>query len=174
MCTEVRIVDDEDAMCPWERWGDRHQGSHGHEGILPEPEETAQTCGGMAAHGDLGKYDEDGFLYFVDRKKDMIKTGGLNVYSKEVEEVLARHPRIAEAVIIGVPDEKWERRSKRWSSSGRGDADRDRGDRFLQGHLASYKKPTSVAFVPPSQDSVRGKVLKRELRERFSKKTEKI
>jgi len=135
------------------------------------PEETAQTMrGGWLHTGDLGKYDRDGFLYFVDRKKDMIKTGGLNVYSKEVEEVLSRHPKIAEAVIIGVPDDKWGETVKAVVVvKEKEELTESEVIDFCRAHLASYKKPTSVAFVealPKTQ--VGGKVLKRELRERFA------
>jgi fatty-acyl-CoA synthase len=177
MCTEVRIADDEDRDVPVGQVGEiLIKGPTVMKEYYRNPEETAQTLrGGWLHTGDLGKYDEDGFLYFVDRKKDMIKTGGLNVYSKEVEEVLARHPRIAEAVIIGVPDEKWGETIKAVVVLKEGEilTENEVID-FCKANLASYKKPTSVAFVnslPKTQFG--GKVLKRELRERFSKKDEK-
>ena len=102
----------------------------------------------------------------------MIKTGGLNVYSKEVEEVLARHPKIAEAAIIGVPDEKWGETIKAVVvvKEGQSLSESEVID-FCRGQLASYKKPTSVAFVDTlPKTPFGGKTLKRELRERFSKK----
>ena len=174
MCTEVRIVDDEDRDMPVGEVGEIIiKGPTVMKEYYRNPEETAQTLrGGWLHTGDLGKYDEDGFLYFVDRKKDMIKTGGLNVYSKEVEEVLSRHPKIAEAVIIGVPDEKWGETIKAVvvARGGQNLTEAEVID-FCKAHLASYKKPTSVAFVdslPKTQFG--GKVLKREIRERFSKK----
>jgi len=175
MCTEVRIVDENDQDLPVGEVGEiLVKGPTVMKEYYRNPEETAQTLrGGWLHTGDLGKYDADGFLYFVDRKKDMIKTGGLNVYSKEVEEVLAQHPKIAEAVIIGVPDEKWGETVKAVVVVKKGESlsEAEVIDHCRK-YLASYKKPTSVAFVealPKTQFG--GKVLKRELRERFSKKT---
>ena len=174
MCTEVRIVDEEDRDLPPGEVGEIIiKGPTVMKEYYQNPEETAQTLrGGWLHTGDLGKYDEDGFLYFVDRKKDMIKTGGLNVYSKEIEEVLSRHPKIAEAVIIGVPDEKWGETIKAVVVPKEGqDLTEPEVVDFCKAHLASYKKPTSVAFVEAlPKTPFGGKVLKRELRERFSKK----
>jgi fatty-acyl-CoA synthase len=174
MCTEVRIVDEQDRDLPVGEVGEIIiKGPTVMKEYYKNPEETAQTLrGGWLHTGDLGKYDEDGFLYFVDRKKDMIKTGGLNVYSQEVEEVLARHPKISEAVIIGVPDEKWGETIKAVVVPKEGQAlTESEVIDFCKAHLASYKKPTSVAFVDAlPKTPFGGKVLKRELRERFSKK----
>jgi fatty-acyl-CoA synthase len=174
MCTEVRIVDEEDRDLPVGEVGEIIiKGPTVMKEYYQNPEETAQTLrGGWLHTGDLGRYDEEGFLYFVDRKKDMIKTGGLNVYSKEIEEVLSRHPKIAEAVIIGVPDEKWGETVKAVvvAKDGQILTEGEVID-FCKTHLASYKKPTSVAFVDAlPKTPFGGKVLKRELRERFSKK----
>jgi len=78
------------------------------KGYWNMPDESAWSLrGGWQHTGDVCKMDEDGFLYYVDRKKDMIKTGGENVYSKEVEDVLYTLPAVREAAVIGVPDEKW-------------------------------------------------------------------
>ena len=78
------------------------------KGYYKNPEETARTLrGGWLHTGDVGKYDDLGYLYMVDRLKDMIKTGGLNVYCYEIEEVLSLHPAISEGVVIGVPHAKW-------------------------------------------------------------------
>ena len=175
MCTEVRIVDEEDRDVPVGEVGEiLVKGPTVMKEYYKNPEETAQTLrGGWLHTGDLGKYDPDGFLYFVDRKKDMIKTGGLNVYSKEVEEVLARHPKIAEAAIIGVPDEKWGETIKAVVVVKEGQSlSESEVINFCRGQLASYKKPTSVAFVDTlPKTPFGGKILKRELRERFSKKS---
>ena len=75
------------------------------------PQETRDTIvDGWLHTGDMGYYDEKGFIYIVDRKKDMIITGGENVYPREVEEVLYRHPAVLEAAVIGVPDDRWVER----------------------------------------------------------------
>jgi fatty-acyl-CoA synthase len=77
-------------------------------GYWKQPEATRETLrGGWLHTGDLGRMDEDGFIYLVDRAKDMIISGGFNVYSKEVEDALATHPAVAQCAVIGVPDEKW-------------------------------------------------------------------
>ena len=77
-------------------------------GYYKDPEATSQTLkGGWLHTGDLGRLDKEGFLYIVDRKKDMIITGGENVYPREIEEVLQTHPEILEAAVIGLPDPDW-------------------------------------------------------------------
>src|SRR3954463_6957105 len=77
-------------------------------GYYRQPDLTASALkDGWLMTGDVGHVDEDGFLYLVDRKKDMIDTGGVKVYPRDIEEVIARHPQVAEAVVFGIPDEKW-------------------------------------------------------------------
>jgi fatty-acyl-CoA synthase len=77
-------------------------------GYLDRPEETAEAfAGGWLHTGDVARKDDDGFLYIVDRKKDMIVSGGFNVYPREVEDVISQHPAVAAVGVIGVPDEKW-------------------------------------------------------------------
>jgi len=172
MSMEVRIVDEMDRDLPTGEVGEIIvKGPTVMKEYYRQPEETTQALrGGWLHTGDLGKYDARGYLYFVDRKKDMIKSGGLNIYSKEVEEVLARHPKIAEAVVIGVPDEKWGETVKAVVVIKEGKTlGEEEVINFCRQHLASYKKPTSVAFVdslPKSQFG--GKVLKRELRQKFA------
>jgi len=173
MCMEVRIVDEQDQDLPVGEVGEIIiKGPTVMKEYFRNPEETAQALrGGWLHTGDLGKYDADGFLYFVDRKKDMIKSGGLNIYSKEIEEVLARHAKIAEAVIIGIPDEKWGETVKAVVVVKDGETlTAEEVIHFCKQHLASYKKPTAVTFVESlPKSNFGGKVLKRELRERFSK-----
>ncbi len=175
MSMEVRIVDDQDRDLPVGEVGEIIvKGPSVMKEYYRNPEETAQALrGGWLHTGDLGKYDARGYLYFVDRKKDMIKSGGLNIYSKEVEEVLAQHPKIAEAVVIGVPDEKWGETVKAVVVVKEGESlSAEEVIQFCRERLASYKKPTSVAFVdalPKTQFG--GKVLKRQLREMFTPKT---
>jgi len=78
------------------------------EGYNKMPEQTAEAfAGGWLHTGDVGRYDEDGFLYIVDRKKDMIVTGGFNVFPREIEDVIAAHPAVGQVAVIGVPDDKW-------------------------------------------------------------------
>ncbi len=113
--------------------------------------------------------DERGYLYMVDRLKDMIKSGGMNIYSREVEEVLEAHPEVEEAAVIGVPHEKW-------GESIRAIIIRKKGSRLTQDgllahcreRLAGFKKPSSVVFVDSMpKGTFGGKVLKRALREQY-------
>jgi long-chain acyl-CoA synthetase len=119
--------------------------------------------------GDMGYYDGKGFIYIVDRKKDMIITGGENVYPREVEEVLYRHPAVLEAAVIGVPDEKWVERVHAVIVLKEGQkATGDEIIKFCKENLARYKAPRSVEFVPVLPKNPQGKILKREIRERCS------
>jgi fatty-acyl-CoA synthase len=174
MCTEVRIVDDNDNDLPIGEIGEIIvKGPSVMKEYYKNPGETAQALSeGWLHTGDLGKYDDEGFLYFVDRKKDMIKSGGLNIYSKEVEEILSRHAKIFEAVVIGVPDEKWGETVMAVvvPREGQSLTEKEVIDHCKQ-FLAGYKKPTSVAFVEALPKTEFGnKVKKKVLRERFSKK----
>jgi len=106
---EIKVVDDNDnELSPGEVGELCARGEGVMKGYWNKPEETAWSMrGGWQHTGDLCKLDEEGYLYYIDRKKDMIKSGGENVYSKEVEDALYTHPAVAEAAVIGVPDEKW-------------------------------------------------------------------
>ncbi len=118
---ETRIVDDDDRPVPPGVMGEIvHRGPHAMLGYWNDPEKTAETFrNGWFHSGDLGVMDEDGYLCVVDRKKDMIKTGGENVASREVEEVIYQHPAIAEVAVFGVPHPRVDR-----SGDGRGGAAR--------------------------------------------------
>ena len=119
--------------------------------------------------GDAGRLDEEGYLFISDRVKDMIVSGGENVYPREVEEVLFQHPAIADVAVIGVPDEKWGEAVKAIVVV-RGRARRSRrprSSRTARGELAGYKRPRSVDFVAALPRNPSGKVLKRELREPY-------
>jgi len=130
------------------------------------PEETAAAVkDGWLRTGDLGYYDEKGFVYIADRKKDMIVSGGENVYPKEVEEVLYRHPAVAEAAVIGVPDPYWvERVHAVVVLRGGTTAAEKEIISFCREQMAAYKAPKSVEFVSELPKSPQGKILKRELR----------
>jgi fatty-acyl-CoA synthase len=173
MCTEVRIVDEQDRDVPVGEEGEIIvRGPTVFKGYYKEPDETERTLrGGWLHTGDVGKYDDLGYLYMVDRLKDMIKTGGLNVYSQEIEEVLSRHPDIVEGAIIGVPHPKWGEsiRALVVPKKGAGLTEEAVIDHCLH-HLASYKKPTSVIFVEElPKGTFGGKILKRVLREKYGK-----
>jgi acyl-CoA synthetase (AMP-forming)/AMP-acid ligase II len=141
-------------------------------GYWNKPEETAGVIqDGWLYTGDLGYYDEKGYIYLADRKKDMIITGGENVYPKEVENVLYRHPAVAEVAVIGVPDEYWGERVQAVIILNRGiEATEKEIIDFCKQHIASYKAPKSIDFVDSLPMSPQGKILKRELRKMYKEK----
>ena len=120
--------------------------------------------------GDMGYYDEQGYIYIADRKKDMIISGGENVYPREVEEVLYRHPAIQEVAVIGIPDPYWVERVHTVVALKKGaSVTADELTAFCKKNLASYKAPKSVEFVDALPKNPAGKILKRELREKYWK-----
>jgi acyl-CoA synthetase (AMP-forming)/AMP-acid ligase II len=139
-------------------------------GYLNQPEATAQTktADGWIRTGDIGRTDEAGFVYLLDRLKDMIITGGENVYGPEVENVLNACPGVREGVVIGVPDERWGEAVKAIVVPAPG-AEPSAADviAFCRDRLAHYQCPVSVDFVDDLPRSGTGKVLKRALREPY-------
>jgi acyl-CoA synthetase (AMP-forming)/AMP-acid ligase II len=141
-----------------------------------KPEETRETIiDGWLHTGDMGYYDENGFIYIVDRKKDMIVTGGENVYSREVENVLYRHPAIADVAVIGVPDPEWvERVHAVVVLKEAATATENEIIAFCKAHVASYKAPKSVKFMASLPKNPQGKILKRKLKKKFRAGNEAI
>jgi len=118
--------------------------------------------------GDLGKFDEDGYLYIVDRKDDMIISGGVNIYPREVEEVLYQHPSVFEASVIGVPDDYWGEAVKAIIvPKEKASVSEEDIIRFCGERLASYKKPKSVEFWKELPKSPQGKILKKDIRKKY-------
>lgn len=137
------------------------------KGYLNMPDETAKALkGGWLHSGDIGKMDEDGFFYVVDRKKDMIISGGYNVYPLEIERVYNEHPKIAEAAVIGVPHPTRGEQAKLIIALKEGEsATEEEMIAYCSDKLAKYKWPTMVAFQSELPKSVIGKTLKHVLRE---------
>jgi acyl-CoA synthetase (AMP-forming)/AMP-acid ligase II len=134
---------------------------------LPDATREALRDGWMHT-GDAGILDERGYLFIQDRVKDMIVSGGENVYPREVEEVLFRHPAVADAAVIGVPDERYGEAVKALVVLREGQcASAEEITEFCRPHLAGYKRPRSVDFVDGLPRNPTGKVLKRELREKY-------
>jgi long-chain acyl-CoA synthetase len=134
-----------------------------------KPDETQNAIvQGWLHTGDMGFYDERGFIYIVDRKKDIIISGGENIYPREIEEVLYKHSAVAEAAVIGVPDKLWVERVHALVvlKEGRNTAE-DEMIEFCKQHLARYKAPKSVEFVESLPKNPQGKILKRELRKKY-------
>jgi fatty-acyl-CoA synthase len=140
------------------------------KGYYNNPNETAKAFeGGWFHSGDLGKLDADGFLTLVDRKKDMILSGGENIYSAEIEQVLLRHPHVREAAVVGVPDAKWGQAVKAYVVLRTDKAlSADALIGFCTEHLARFKRPKYVEFMDALPRSATGKVLKKVLREKES------
>ena len=135
------------------------------------PEATAEAMrGGWFHGGDLVREDEEGYIYIVDRKKDMIISGGENVYPAEIEEVLYHHPKVLECAVLGVHDEEWGESVKAVVVCKPGEEmTEEEVVEYCKQHLASYKKPRSVDFVGELPRNPAGKVLKRVLREKYGK-----
>ncbi len=139
-------------------------------GYLGKPEATAEliTPDGWVRTGDLGRVDSGGFLFIEDRLKDMIITGGENVYSPEVERVLAEHPSVAEVAIIGVPHDKWGETVKAVVAFKPDQAvEVEELIAFAKERLASFKTPSSIDIVEALPRNPSGKILKRDLRKPY-------
>ena len=166
----LRIVDENDREVPPGELGEIVvQGSLVHKGYYKDPEMTRETLrDGWHHTGDIGRIDDDGFVYIVDRKKDMIITGGFNVFSSEVEQVLMAFPDIANCAVIGIPDDKWGEAVTAFVQLKPG-AVADAGEiiAFCKERLGGVKAPKSVVFRDRLPLSPVGKVLKRRLREPF-------
>jgi acyl-CoA synthetase (AMP-forming)/AMP-acid ligase II len=130
------------------------------------PEQTRSAFRGeYLSVGDLGRFDEDGFLYIVDRKTDMIISGGVNIYPVEIEDALHSHPKIRDVAVIGVPHEKWGEAVKAIVVVKEGETlTEPEVIAFCKGKMADYKKPKSVAFIDEMPRNPSGKILKRLLR----------
>ncbi len=168
--TEIRIVDPETGnQLPA---GDRGEiwvrSNQNMSGYLNRPEATADTITGddWVRTGDVGRLDADDYIYIEDRLKDMVITGGENVYGPEVESVLIEHPAISDAAIIGVPDDYWGESVKAIVVA---TTETDPGDiiKFCRRHLAGYKCPRTVDFVTSLPRNASGKILKSALREPY-------
>ena len=140
-------------------------------GYSNRPAETAAalTADGWLRTGDGGFVDGEGYLFLTDRVKDMIVSGGENVYPIEVEEVLSQHPGVADVTVIGVPDPRWGETVTALviAAPGTRPAAEDLVA-FARGRLAGYKLPRNVEFVDEFPRTPTGKVRKRDLREKFS------
>jgi long-chain acyl-CoA synthetase len=165
---EIKVVDENGVEVPRRTLGEIvGRGDNMMAGYWNRPEETAKALkNGWMWSGDAGFMDEDGFVYITDRFKDMIVTGGENVYSIEVENVVSRHPAVVECAVIGVPDEKWGERVHAVVVLKAGETlDLDGLAAHCRAEIAGYKTPRSLQVADaPLPRSAAGKVLKTELR----------
>ena len=168
MHTEVKVVDDDGNELPWGEVGELYiRGPNITPGYWNKPEATEESFDGdWLKTGDAARFDDEGFVYIVDRWKDMYISGGENVYPAEVENVIYQLPQIAEAAVIGVPDERWGETGKVFISLKEGQSieEKDIIEHCLK-NLAKFKVPQSVEFIELLPRNATGKVLKRELRE---------
>ncbi|ADU00549.1 acyl-CoA synthetase [Mycolicibacterium gilvum] len=168
---ETAILDDSDNPVPPGTVGEiAHRSPHLMVGYLDDPQRTAEAFRGDWFHsGDLGYYDEFGLLHVVDRKKDMIKSGGENVASREVEEVLYQHDDVQEAAVFGLPHPVWVEAVVAAVVPREGRVlDPDAVIAHCRSRLAGFKTPKQIFTVAELPKNPSGKLLKRELRERFA------
>ena len=168
--TECRIVDlnDGETNMPLGESGELLlKGPQVMKGYWNKPEATAETLtDGWLHTGDIGKMDEDGYFYIVDRKKDMIISGGYNVYPRDIEEVFFEHPKVLEAAALGVPHPKRGEQVKVFVALKKGEtATEEELLTYCKDKLAAYKLPTMIEFRDELPKTNVGKVLKKDLRE---------
>jgi acyl-CoA synthetase (AMP-forming)/AMP-acid ligase II len=166
---EVRIVDPQDREVPRGETGEIIcRGPNVMKEYYKDPQGTAEALkGGWLHTGDIGRMDDEGFVYIVDRKKDMIISGGENIYPREIEELLYSHPQIREAAVVGIPDPLWGEAVKAFVVLRTGaSTTEEEVIEYCKAHLASYKKPKRVEFIDSLPRNPSGKVLKNLLRGR--------
>jgi acyl-CoA synthetase (AMP-forming)/AMP-acid ligase II len=144
------------------------RGPHTMDRYWRRPEASADTKepDGWLHTGDIGRFDADGYLYLLDRRHDVIISGGFNVYPREVEDALLAHPAVVEAAVVGLPDAKWGERVTAavvLRTQAEPEAIRD----FCAGRLAGFKRPKTVEIWPDLPTSPVGKSLRREVRDRM-------
>jgi long-chain acyl-CoA synthetase len=170
---DVKIVDDNGKEVPWGEVGEiiTKCGKPGMFSMMKEyykdPLQTQEAfIGEWLKTGDMGKFDHEGYLYIVDRKKDMIISGGFNIYSREVEDILENNEKVAEVVVIGVPDETYGEAVKAFIVLKQGvKATEEEMIEYCKANLASYKKPKYIKFVNALPRNTVGKVLKYKLKQ---------
>ncbi len=166
-CTQVKLLDEDGkptprgeigelfTLCPFMFSGYWQDGKR----VIPP------LADGWFSAGDLARQDDEGYIYIVDRKKDMVVTGGINVYPRQIEELLYRHPAVQEAAVIGVPDEQWGERLKGFIVCREGlSTTAEELIEFLKPQLSSYKIPREFDFLAELPRNPSGKILKRALR----------
>jgi fatty-acyl-CoA synthase len=165
---EIRLLDDSGRDVPVGEVGELYarnptliSGYHGNEDAT-----RASQRDGFFSVGDVGRVDADGFYYLESRKTDMVISGGVNIYPREIEDHLSTHPAILEAAVVGVPDPEWGETLRAFVvlRSGEQLTETDVIN-YCREHLADYKRPRKVTFLPEMPRNPTGKILKRELRE---------
>jgi acyl-CoA synthetase (AMP-forming)/AMP-acid ligase II len=174
---DVRIVDDEGNEVPVGEMGEAvFRGDTIMRGYWNAPEATAEALrDGWLHTGDIVRADEEGFIYHVDRKKDIIISGGVNISAREIEEVIYRHPGVRECAVIAVPDPHWGESVKAVVSIRDGHkVTAEEIVEICRANLAGFKRPRSVDFVEEFPKSGMGKILKRELKKLYWRDRERL
>jgi acyl-CoA synthetase (AMP-forming)/AMP-acid ligase II len=170
---EIRLIDDKgNDVAPGEQGEIALRAPFVMKGYLNAPDLNEATLieGGWLRTRDVGRFDEEGYLYLVDRTSDMIITGGYNVYPREVEDALMAHPSVFECAVVGAPHEKWVEAVTAFVVLRAGSiATEDELIDFTRERLASYKVPKSIRFIEEIPKSAVGKVLRRALRDQLWK-----
>lgn len=170
--TEIKIVDPQGNECPPDSPGEEIvRGDNIMKGYWKKPEETADTIrDGWLHTGDICLKDEYGYIYYVDRIKDMICRGGENVYPREIEEVISSHPRVMEAAVIGIADNRLQEEIMAVVALKEGPPINEQEIvRTCENKLARFKKPRYVIFVDHLPKTASGKTLKRELKKQYER-----
>jgi acyl-CoA synthetase (AMP-forming)/AMP-acid ligase II len=170
LMSQVKIVDDNGNELGINMPGELvTKGPHMMEGYWRRPEETKKTIvDGWLYTGDMAEIDEDGFIYLVDRKKDMIISGGMNIYSAEVEQALSQHSAVNEVIVIGLPDEKWGEIVCGVVVTAPGqEVSEDELIQFCGPRLSAYKKPKKIEFVDHIPRTTVGKLDKKVVRQKY-------
>jgi len=168
-CTEVELRRQDGTECGVDEVGELFSRSpYLFNGYWGRPQETAEAFrNGWVTVGDLARRDSESYLYIVDRLKDMVISGGVNIYPREVEEVIVQHPGVQETAVIGVPDEKWGEVLKAFVVPRAGtDLSAEALLAFLEPRIARMKLPKHVEFIRQIPRNANGKVLKTALRTR--------
>jgi len=168
MC-EVKVVNESGETVPPGQPGEiMARAAYSMEGYYEMPEKTAETVeDGWIRTGDIGKMDEDGYFYIVDRDSDVIVSGGMNVYSVAVEEVIQQNDQVANVAVIGVPDDEWGEAVKAVIVPESDTVDRANIRSFCRDRLADYEVPKSIDTVEALPTTPYGKLDKKQLREPY-------
>ena len=169
--SDVQVLDDDGKPVAGEAIGEICvRGPDVFAGYWRAPDQTqaALDANGWLRTGDLARVDHEGYIYIVDRKKEMLVSGGFNIYPSEIESVLAQHPAIYEVCVVGVPDDHWGETVKAVVVLREG-AKADDGEimDFCRGRLADFKRPRSVDFVPQLPKNGNGKLSRKDVREHY-------
>jgi long-chain acyl-CoA synthetase len=164
---EIQVVDEHDNPVPTGEVGEVvARGPNVMLGYYNMPDETKEALrNGWLHTGDMGRFDEDGYLYIVERKKDLIIRGGFNIYPRDIEEVLTAHPAVIEAAVVGVPSERMGEEVKAFVVT-RSDIPAEELMAYSREKLANYKTPSQIEFVNALPRNAIGKIDKKELRKR--------